>query len=66
MEVDAQQATSNVISEIREALSGHKELSRVVNYLNLGEKEFLKTLTGSTSLRLDNRVFLNILIYLKL
>lgn len=47
MEVDAQQATPNVISEIREALSGHKELSRVVNYLNLGEKEFLKTLTGT-------------------
>ncbi|XP_046437089.1 uncharacterized protein LOC124188487 isoform X2 [Daphnia pulex] len=45
--MDAQQTPPNVISEIRDALAGHKELSRVVSYLNLGEKEFLQNLSGT-------------------
>ncbi len=45
--MEAQQTPPNVISEIRDALAGHKELSRVVNYLNLGEKEFLQNLSGT-------------------
>ncbi|KAK4023062.1 hypothetical protein OUZ56_008497 [Daphnia magna] len=49
MEANAQ--PSNIVTEIRQAFASHKELSRVANYLNLGEKEILQSLvkgqTGS-------------------
>ncbi|XP_057377722.1 uncharacterized protein LOC130699384 [Daphnia carinata] len=49
MEANAQ--SSNIITEIRQAFASHKELSRVANYLNLGEKEISQSLmngqTGS-------------------
>lgn len=56
METNAQ--SSNIVTEIRQALASHKELSRVANYLNLGEKEILQNLvTSQTGLQLDHFLF---------
>lgn len=46
--VDAQQSgATNVIAEIQKALAGQKELSQVLSYLNMSQKELVQALTTS-------------------